>query len=217
MARLLRRKPRRILIDVDIQFDHFALRPEVNNSALLRNIRRLFAWARVHKVPTISTELCRRDLDAHKLESLRPLCIEGTSGQKKIPYTLMPHYKVYGPEASTDLPRHPFSEAQQIIFEKRTEDPFEHPRADRMLTEIRADELIIFGMDIECAIKATALGLRRRRKNVCIVTDAIFGFEKSQVSLALRQMEAKGVKPIKTSDLAGKSALLSAAGITISA
>jgi len=63
-------------------------------------------------------------------------------------------------------------EYDQVIFCKRCIDPFEEPRVDRMLTELEADEFILIGSLLEGAIKATALGLLARRKNVRVLVDA---------------------------------------------
>ncbi len=137
MARSVRRRARRLIIDVDTQVDLFRCNGAVSPQ-LLANMRRLMAWARLHHVPIISTTLARRREDCTVVDEDRGNCIEGTVGQKKIGYTTLPRRLVFAAENSTDLPRQLFRQYQQLIFEKRSEDPFEQPRAERLLTSLRA-------------------------------------------------------------------------------
>ena len=76
-----------------------------------------------------------------------------------------------------------------------------------MLTELEADELILIGSLVESAIKATALGLLVRHKNVRILVDATCSGNKRAAKLALRHMRAKGAKLIDTQTLLGSSTL----------
>ncbi len=211
MVGLLRRKPRRVLIDIDTQIDAVCLNGR-DRSLSLRAIRRLCAWARVYKYPVISTSLSRRADSVFDLPDHAPRCVEGSPGQEKIHYTLLPSAVRFGPENRLDLPRNILSTCQQVIFEKRIEDPFTQPRADRLLTDIKADELIVFGIGAENAVKETVLGLLNRRKRVLIVADAIIGREDKTTHLALRLMETKGAKIVTTESLTGKSRLTGQAG-----
>ncbi|MBN1436931.1 MAG: cysteine hydrolase, partial [Sedimentisphaerales bacterium] len=173
MASLLRRRSRRILVDVDMQFDLLD-GSDAERGKILRNTRRLMAWARLNHMPVIST-LLTRQANGNGNGGKAVKCLEGTEGHKKISYTLLPSHLQFGSENCTDLPRHLFSRHQQLIFEKRTEDPFEQARAERLLSEMRIDDFVIFGTSLEVALKYTALGLLHRKKRVTLVTDAIFG------------------------------------------
>ena len=59
MARLVRRKYRRVLLDIDTQYD-LVKEPSHDISGILANSRRLIAWARARKIPVISTALSRQ-------------------------------------------------------------------------------------------------------------------------------------------------------------
>lgn len=210
MARLLPRRIRRVLIDIDTQYD-LLNHTDQDRSAILRRIRRLIAWARVRQIPVISTALSRLGMENSVTPAGSPTeCIEGTAGQRKIHYTILHNHIRFGPENRLDLPRHLLSDYQQIIFEKRTDDPFTHPRTDRLLTDLKRDEFIVFGMNLEKAVKATVLGLLYRRKKVLVVSDAVNGCDVREAKLALRQMEAKGAKLITTDALTGSSHLVGA-------
>ncbi len=210
MAKLLRKRFRRVLIDVDTQYDLiYNSDNNIDNSNVLRNIRRLMAWSRVHDIRVISTELTRRADNVVEDASLpKPKCVENTPGHKKIRYTMLSNHVVFGPENRMDLPRHILSDYKQIIFEKRTYNPFVQPRADRLLTELRADEFIIFGFDLKNAIHTTALGLLLRKKKVALVVDAIEQIPRDEFDLEVRKIEAKGAKLIKTIDITGSSSSL---------
>jgi nicotinamidase-related amidase len=90
---------------------------------------------------------------------------------------------------STDLPTDVLQRYKQIILYKRCLDPFEEPRIDRLLSELRADEFILIGASTEGAVKATALGLLQRRKRVRIVVDASGLHNKKDAKLALRKIQ----------------------------
>lgn len=209
MARLLRRRSRRVLVDVDTQYD-LLRQCNGDHSQLLRQIRRLMAWARTEGIPVISTALARPGSSTNNVSPLGSptQCIEGTPGQQKIGYTMLPRQIWFGPENRLDLPRRLLSDYQQIIFEKRSEDPFLQPRADRLLTEAKMEDFIVFGMGIDKAVRATVLGLLNRRKRVLVVTDAVDGAELRSGYMALRQMEAKGARLIQTASLTGPSRLV---------
>jgi nicotinamidase-related amidase len=95
----------------------------------------------------------------------------------------------------------------QVILQKRCLDPFEEPRADRILTELEAKEFILIGALTEGAVKATALGLLARRKNVTILIDATGSRNKIAARFALRHMRAKGARIIDTGRYLGQSSL----------
>jgi len=196
---------RRILVDVDTQRDFLLAQGTAcvrNHRRVLANIRRVAAWARQNHIHTIST------VEVHSADNGKvSYCLDGSDGQKKISYTLRANRRTFIADGSTDLPRDILRVYDQVIFNKRCADPFDEPRLDRLFSELRADEFILIGTSLEGAIKATALGLLQRGKNVSIITDAIGSHNKTAADLALRQMQAKGAKLIETRSLAGASKL----------
>ncbi|MCF7956951.1 MAG: isochorismatase family protein [Phycisphaerae bacterium] len=203
MAKFFRRKYRRVLIDVDTQYD-LIYKDRRDKADLLKNIRRLFAWSRVHKIPVVSTALTRRkDTPANEIPNHKAACIEDTPGHKKIRYTMLTSNIRFGPENRFDLPRNLLSDYRQVIFEKRSIDPFEQPRADRMFSEIKADEFIVMGIGLDNSLKTTVLGLLKRGKKVSIVRDAIDDNGTKENKMNFRKMEAKGAKLVTTESVAG--------------
>ncbi len=199
----LRRK--RVIVDVDTQRDFLLADGKAcvrNHRRVLQNIRRVMAWARLKNVRVISTE---QIYDEHDEE--HQFCIAGTEGQQKIPYTIRQNHITYPADGCTDLPRDILKTYDQIILNKRCPNPFNEPRADRMLGELQVNEFIIIGATAEKAVKQTALGLLIRRKHVTILVDAVGAHDRAAAEIALRQAEAKGAKLAETKTLLGTSCL----------
>ncbi len=199
-------RPERILIDIDTQKDFFladGMARIRNHRRVLANIRRIVAWARIKNIPMISTVQVYYNGDGFK----HVYCVAGTEGQKKIRYTFRNKRTSFPATDCTDLPSEILKQYDQIILHKRCFDPFEEPRADRMLTELRADEFILIGASAEYAVKATALGLLARRKNVTVLVDATGSHNKAKGDIAFRQIWAKGAKLLDTKRLVGLSSL----------
>ena len=202
---LIKLQLKRIIIDVDTQ-KHFFIDDGIdcieNHRAVLCNIRRVVAWSRLKNIHMISTIQIYSDR-----ESYRNLCINGVEGQRKIRYTIRNSHTSLDATNCTDLPVGILQNYDQVILHKRCFDPFREPRADRMLSELLADEFILIGATTESAIKATALGLLARRKKVTILTDAIGSFDDNAATNALLHLQAKGAKLIDTKTLLGASCL----------
>lgn len=195
---------KRVIIDVDTQTDLFVAHGSAcirNHRRLLANIRRIAAWARIKRLRMISTAICLKAGNGHNY------CIDGTKGQRKIPYTLRNRRISFDADGSTDFARDIFMHYDQIILNKRCENPFEEPRAERIFTELRADEFIVIGALAEGAVLATVLGLLSRGKRVTVIIDAVGTHNRRQANIALRKMQAKGAKLIETRKLAGEARL----------
>jgi len=197
-------KRRKILIDVNTQND--LLLPNgskciKNHRRVLAKLRRIFAWARKRNITIISTS------QVFYPDNGADYCLDGTPGQKKITYSLLPNRITFPADGLTYLPLDVLRRHRQIILHKRCTDPFDEPRIERLLTEISAAEFLVVGAPAESAVKAVVLGLLHRRKKVTVVTDAIGSHEKDTARLALRKMAAKGARLIKTKKIAGSSNL----------
>lgn len=207
ILQLIRARRRQILIDIDTQKDFLLAGGKAcigNHRRVLAHIRRVMAWARSRNVPVISTAEVHPN---HNGEGQDSYCLDGTDGQKKIRYTLFKNRLSFPADGCTDLPRDMLRRYKQVILHKRCVDPFDEPRIDRLLSEVRANEFILVGTSLEGAIEATALGLLQRGKKVTIVVDAVGSRNKREAKLALRKMETKGAKLIETKKLAGISHL----------
>ncbi len=196
---------RRIIIDVDTQKDFMLAGGKVcvrNHRRVLQNVRRVMAWARAKNIRVISTEQVY-----DKSDRKHTWCIAGTEGCNKIAYTVRSNRIMFPADGCTDLPRDILKHHDQIILRKRCVNPFDEPRADRVLGELQVNEFIIIGATAEEAVKMTALGLLVRRKNVTILVDAVGTHDRAAAEIALRQAEAKGAKLTDTKSLLGSSCL----------
>ncbi len=207
ILQLIRSRRRRVIIDIDTQRDFLLAEGKAcirNHRRVLAHIRRIMAWARVQNIPIISTAEVFPDNNG---DSEVKYCIDGTNGQRKVRYTLLDNRRCFPADASMDLPMNMLRQHAQVVLHKRCIDPFEEPRIDRLLSEVRANEFILIGVSAEGAVKATALGLLQRGKNVTVVADAVGSHEKNEAHLAFRKMEAKGAKLVETRKIAGISHL----------
>jgi len=209
ILQLARARRRQVVIDVNTQKDFLLADGKVcirNHRRVLAHIRRVMAWARYNEIPIISTcEVYPNSNNDNGAEI--KYCIDGTEGQRKVGYTLLKNRVSFAADGNTDLPRDMLRRYQQVILHKRCIDPFDEPRIDRLLSELRAGEFILIGASSEGAVMATALGLLQRGKKVSVVVDAVGSRNGKEGKLALRKMEAKGAKLIETKKLAGTSHL----------
>jgi len=160
------------------------------------------AWARREKVPVISTaEVFPNNNGCSEFG----YCLDGTEGQKKLPCTLLSDRASFPADNKNALPADLLLSYKQVILHKRCIDPFNEPRIERLLSEVEVDEFILIGAGTEDAVRATAIGLLHRGKKVRIIVDALGEHNAKEAKLALRKMQAKGAKLIKTKDVAFES------------
>ncbi len=194
---------KRILMDIEVQRDFFSpggscLSP--NSLQAARNIRRLFVWARRSRVPVLSTVLrCRRG----RRGPLAPVphCLEGSNGEKRISGTVLPNCVDLGISHSTDLPEDIFRLHQQVVIEKRQTDVFQHPRAERLLTQLDAGTFIVCGAGSARGIVEAVIGLRQRGFGVVLAADAIVDVGDPDAEMAWLRMLAKGAVPLSTDEI----------------
>jgi len=207
ILQLVRARRKQILVDIDTQKDYLLAGGKAcigNHRRVLAHIRRVMAWARHRNIPVISTAEVHHNNNG---EVQGRYCLDGTDGQKKIRYSLFNNRVSFAADGNTDLPRDMLRRYRQVILHKRCIDPFDEPRIDRLLSEVKANEFILIGISLEGAVEATALGLLQRGKKVTVVIDAVGSHNKREAKLALRKMETKGAKLIETKKLAGISHL----------
>jgi len=193
---------RPVLVDVATQQDFLVSSgplPVSNRAEILPNIRSLINWARAQRLPVISCIQAHRPGD--DFGGLPRHCVDGTPGQKKLPYTLLPKRVLIEADNSYAVPYDLMQHYQQVIFRKRTEDLLANPKADRVFNELQPDRYILFGVGLESWIKLLALGLLVRHKPVAVVTDACGYWDFGAADLVIRQMEAKGIQLLRTAEV----------------
>jgi len=133
--------------------------------------------------------------------------IAGGLSLKKINCTLHNKHISFDATDYADLPGRILEQYDQVTLHKRCFDPFEEPRADRILTESEADEFILIGAPTEGAVRATALGLLHRQKKVTVLVNATGSLNIASGKVALLHMRAKGARLTNTKTFLGNSSL----------
>jgi len=175
-----------------------------NHKEVLANINSVMAWVRREKVPVISIAEVYPNNNG---ESAIGYCLDGTDGQKKLPCTLLRDRVSFPADNKNALPSDILLAYRQVILHKRCIDPFEEPRIERLLSEVKAKEFLLIGTGTEDAVRATAMGLLQRGKKVRIIVDALGSHNLREAKLALRKVQAKGAELVKTRDVALRNCL----------
>jgi isochorismate hydrolase len=119
--------------------------------------------------------------------------VEGSKGERKLPGTILRGRINLGLLNTTDLPIGLLNRYPQVIFEKRITDIFAHARLERLITELPPSVFIICGAGVAKGIVQAAIGLRKRKFGVILVTDAVLDLRDKRAEMAYRRMESKGV------------------------
>ncbi len=188
-----------VFIDVCTQRDY--LSPEgshraINSDAILGNVKHLMALARWAKVPTLSCVDACRPHDVRGIQN--PCCVLGTAGQEKIAYSVLPDHVLVESDNCLCVSLDLLKDHQQAILIKRHRDPFTNPKLDRLLTELPARRLVVFGVALETSIRLLVLGLLLRHRRATLVTDACGYWSHGEADMTLRQLAAKGCQMAST-------------------
>lgn len=192
-----------VMVDVNTQNDFLTAEgvlPVVDATGVAERIKSIIDWTKRHHLPMVSLIDSHRPIDKSVRVSLFN-CIDGTAGQQKLAFTLLPKRCMIDHDSSPGLPDDLLETYRQIILTKHTNDPFTNPKADRFFSRLQAKRLIIFGVGTERAIKSLLLGLLSRGKCPIVIRDACGHWESEPAELALRQAEAKGAMVMDTAQL----------------
>lgn len=196
----------RVLIDVCCQHDYLdegAICQIANRQSVVENLRRLFEWLRDSQLAVISSMESHRS--SEPINGVPLHCVDGTSGQDKLDFTLLTPRLLVETDNYLSLPPNLREEYRQLIFRKRNREVLSNPKADRFLTQLSASEFIIAGVGLERSIKPLALGLIARQKSVSVVIDACGFWSSLDADLSARLLEAKNVRLITTAELLASS------------
>ena len=192
-----------VVVDLNTQRDFCEYNgafPVANLHELIPALRRVVAWAKRNYAPVISSIESHRECELSN--SGHPIhCVDGSGGQQKIGFTIFPRRTDIEVDNTLALPVNLFKRYQQVIFRKRTDDLLLNPKADRLLTYLPVLEYVVFGNGLESSVKALALSLLTREKQVTIVVDACGYWHRPTADLAIRQMAAKGAQLTTVNEL----------------
>ncbi len=162
---------RTVFFDIDTQLDFVfpagaLCAPGAN--ALIPTVAALNRHAAGRGAPVIST------MDAHAEDDVEfrkwpHHCVVGTLGQRKAAATLLDNRAVVANGGK--CPR--FEGASQILLEKQTIDAFDNRHLAEILSALRAERFIVYGVVTEVCVRHAAWGLLKTGARVEIVEDAV--------------------------------------------
>ncbi len=185
-------KSKTVFVDIDTQFDFMDPRGSLyvpNAEDILRNIKKLFSYAKELKIIILSST------DAHKVDDpefkLFPAhCVKNTPGSQKIKASICRDNIVI--ENVEQNITESILNHEQIIIEKQSYDIFDNKNSDEVIAELDAIGYVVFGVATDYCVKAAVLGLLERGCEVTLVTDAIKATTQVGEKEALKEMKNAG-------------------------
>jgi nicotinamidase/pyrazinamidase len=194
-------KNKTVFVDIDTQFDFMnpngALYVQ-DAEEIIDNIKRLFAYAKEHKIKILSST------DAHKADDpefklFPPHCVKNTPGNQKIEASTCKD-NIIIENVEQDITES-MLDHEQIIVEGQTFDIFESINTDEIVKKLDAHNYLVFGVATDYCVKAAVLGFLGRDYNVSLVTDAAKAITKEGEEKALREMKDAGTVFTTTEDI----------------
>jgi nicotinamidase-related amidase len=191
-----------VLIDMNTQRDFLSVSGSstiTNRSEAAANVARLIAFAKRGETFVVSSLNVARPLASRADRSIHePHVDKDSKASEKITSSLLPRRLTLGDDDPVSLPVDLLANHRQVIFPKWGDDLWTNPRADRVISSLRAKTITVFGVGVEYSIRLMVLGLRTRGYRVRVVTDASGGWNRESSDLAMRVMQAKGAELLTT-------------------
>jgi nicotinamidase/pyrazinamidase len=181
-----------LLWDVDTQLDFLVPGGHLyvtGAEKIIPNLRQLTAWAGEHHRTVISSACAHQPGDP-ELELYGQHCIAGTSGQQKVPETLLPNRFVV-PNRAIELPD--LKQFQQIILEKQSFDFASNPNSERVLSQFEATtEIVLYGVATEICVASAARSLLSAGRKVLLVSDAVADLDPTNAEAFVAEFISRG-------------------------
>ncbi|MEE8176418.1 MAG: isochorismatase family cysteine hydrolase [Acidobacteriota bacterium] len=192
-----------VFVDVDTQADFMLPTGSLyvpGAEQIIPNLARLLEFARDYDVPVVSSA------DAHSLsddefQQFPPHCVKGTSGQKKLPETLLAQWTVLPNEQQPEPAEEEIFRCRQWILEKQKFDLFTNVHAAFLFEKLAAGQYVVFGVATEYCVRDAVLGLLRQGRPVTVVEDAIRAIEAGSGQAALQEMQNAGARLLRTQEV----------------
>jgi nicotinamidase/pyrazinamidase len=191
--------------DVDTQVDF--LLPEgrlyvPGSEKIIPNLRRLTAWAGQRRIPVVSSACAHQPGDP-ELQIYGQHCMAGTSGQQKVPETLLPNRLVVA-NRSLQLPD--LMSVQQVIIEKQAFDPFTNPNTEQIVQQFgQGRRVVLYGVATDICVACAAGALLDRGHHVELVTDAVAALDEQKGAALLQAFMGRGGRLVTTAEIARES------------
>ena len=180
-----------IFFDVDSQLDFLYPAGSLyvpGAEEILPALHKLTQYAKANQIQIVSTADAHEENDT-EFETWPPHCVVGTVGQKKSAATLA----VAQPAVLSSRSRSSVELGLQIIVEKQHTDCFTNPNLAPLLTSLRADRYVVYGVVSEICVRGALFGLLRTTDaRVELVTDAIRHLDAGKYEAMVAEFKAEG-------------------------
>jgi nicotinamidase/pyrazinamidase len=197
---------RRILWDVDTQVDFVHANGKLavpGAGEAVPVMARLVEAARAAGMPHIASaddhELSDPEISAEPdfLTTYPPHCLRGTRGAEKIAETAQVDPV---PLALTEV-RDRWIAGREFLLLKKSFDVFTNPHADRLLTLLDPDDVILFGVATDVCNDAAVRGLLARGRSVTYVPEAARGLDDARTAACEAAWRDAGVRFATAADV----------------
>jgi nicotinamidase/pyrazinamidase len=190
---------KRVLWDVDTQIDFVLADGKLavpDAPTAVPAMARLVAAARAAGIPHVASADDHELTDPEISETpdfeltYPPHCLRGTHGAEKIAET---RQEDPVPLALAEVPEH-WLRGREFLLLKKHFDVFTNPNAERLLTLLDPDEVIVFGVATDVCDAAAIRGLLARGRVVTFVEEASRGLDEERTAACIAGWRQDGVE-----------------------
>ena len=184
-----------VFFDVDTQLDFLFPAGALyvpGAESIIPGLSRLAKFAAASSIPLLST------VDAHtendeEFTIWKPHCVAGTVGQQKALSTLLPQSFIL-PATPVDIAgmKRNAELSAQIQIQKQSTDCFTNPNLKPLLTALKGDRYVVYGVVTEVCVQQAVLGLLALGGHISIVTDAVRSLDQSKADELFRSVQQRG-------------------------
>lgn len=180
-----------LLWDVDTQHDFIDSDGNLavpGAEGIVSNLARLTNSAVKKGVPILGSA------DAHapdddEFEQFPAHCVADTPGQRKISATSPDGARVVqSDQLDRQLKALRNGDIPQLIIEKQELDVFSEPVAERVLSELAPEQIVLYGVATEFCVRLSVVGMLERDYRVTVVEDAIAAVDENEGRKAISEM-----------------------------
>jgi nicotinamidase/pyrazinamidase len=178
--------------DIDTQIDFLLPAGALYVSGaerLMPALDRLNHYAAANGFPVVSS-MCAHVENDPEFHDWPAHCVTGTVGQLKPASTLLEKRALVG-LAEGD---YKIEGAEQILFEKNQLDITTSPNFKPLISRIRADRYVVYGVVTEYCVRFAAMALIETGRPVALVTDAIETLSRPDSERTIREFTGRGGK-----------------------
>lgn len=172
---------------VDAQFDFMDPRGKLfvpGSESIQQVVRELTSFAMEHYIPVVASRDWHREGDTEFHQNqFPPHCIAGTPGAELIPQA----FEVRGEAGDHRV-------VPDVLISKNTFDVFSNPNTAKVVKAIKSHQWVVYGVATDYCVKAVAIGLRKLKRKVFVITDAIRGVNEDTTKVAFCEMKTAGAK-----------------------